>query len=130
MKKLVFIGLVLGMGTMSGCALLDSLSGVKQNKDGTYSRESDGGAIGNYAPLLDTVVPGAGALLGLFGMIYGNIRAKKYAKAGKSMMPAIDMVLDRLEKEKPLTREEVSNMLIDWKRRLDVEKEIKEMRGK
>lgn len=114
---------------VSGCAILDGAFGIDPEA-GTDSR----GPAESAAPLVDLLLPGGGALIGLVGAIYGSFRnrkANRYRKAGKALVPALDLVLEKLERgDSSLSREEVVALLVDMKRRYDVEQEINELRGK
>lgn len=79
----VALGLVLGMG---GCAALDWAVGVKP--DG--SRDPSGGPVGVAAPLVDAILPGAGAALAAAGGLWAALRARKWRNAAIATFDVIE----------------------------------------
>jgi hypothetical protein len=73
---------------LSGCAALDTLTGV--NPDGTT--DPSGGPVGSASNLLGSIIPWAGAGLGAIGTLYSQFRRKKYSDALKSVIGGVDAV--------------------------------------
>lgn len=75
-------------GFLSGCALVESLVGVKRDpKTGAVQSDGTGGVAGS---ILNIVVPGAGAVLAAAAAAYANARSGKWKKAFISTAEAVE----------------------------------------
>jgi len=85
---------------ISGCSVLDSITGVTPDSDGDGVSEIDGtggtiGAIGGFLGGLPGFLGVLGTALGSGAAIYQRVRARKYLAAAKSTVRGIDKALDK-----------------------------------
>ena len=126
-KWAILVAISLSFGVLSGCGTLDSFFGYNPESGEYKPGESPSGTVGSVGGLLAPWLPTA---LSLVGWMYSAIRGKKYYQAGRSLIPALDLVLGKLDKGESIDRKEVVGLLEEWKRRLSVDKQIKDLRGK
>lgn len=93
------VTLLLGfLVAISGCSVIDSLTGVYHNDDGTISIDPKGGIVGKASSTANGF-PGwvglAGTLLGLAGTAYQRVRSKRYAEGLRSVVQGIDLALEK-----------------------------------
>jgi len=108
---------------LTGCAALDGF---------LLEGESGRSAVEGYSDLAAPFLGGYGGLaaggVGLLSALYSAIRSRKWYNAGRSMVPAIDLVLARLESGDPVAREDVVKALQKAKEGLRAEREIEKLR--
>ena len=85
---------------ISGCSVLDSITGVSPDSDSDGVSEIDGTggtivAIGGLLGGLPGFLGVLGTALGSGAAIYQRVRAKKYLAAAKSTVRGIDKALDK-----------------------------------
>jgi hypothetical protein len=90
--------LVSGLLLLSGCAFLDSRTGVQKSPEGNPVAVSpDGGTVGLIGKA-GSSLPGwlgwAFSVLGAAGSIYGRVRVKRYSEAFEAAVRGIDVALD------------------------------------
>lgn len=93
--------------TAGGCALLDSALGVGTTDDGAvYTKEAP---IKGVAGLLDGILGLGGLASGAAGVLtglYQRARKKEYASAGGSLARGVAELLNHVEKDNSIGKEE------------------------
>jgi hypothetical protein len=100
----------------TGCAVLDSITGITPDSDGDGVPEIDGtggtaGAIGSVLGGFPGVLGLLGTVLGSGAAIYQRVRAKKYLAAAKSTVRGIDKALDK-GKNLKISKDELYSALL------------------
>jgi len=99
MKYLSAIVLLFGL-TLTGCSVLDSLTGVSPDRNGDGIPETDGsGGIAGTLGALGSSLPGllglAGTVLGAGATMYQRFRSRQYLAAARATVRGIDKALDK-----------------------------------
>lgn len=84
--RYAFVGLCLVVMLSGGCTLLDSFFGVRP--DGT--RDPSGGAATAVGGILNTIIPGASAIVAGAGGLWAAFRGKKWKDAAISTIDVIE----------------------------------------
>ena len=100
----------------TGCAVLDSLTGITPDSDGDGVPEMDGtggtiGAVGGVLGGLPGLLGVLGTALGSGAAVYQRVRAKKYLAAARSTVRGIDRALEKGQNLK-VSKEELYSSLL------------------
>ena len=111
----MFATLLFGL-SLTGCTVLDALTGVSPDRNGDGIPESDGsggiaGTIGSLGGSLPGLFGLAGTILGAGATLYQRMRSKKYLAAAKATVRGIDKALDKGTSLK-ISKEELYSALL------------------
>ena len=93
----VFLALLVGIGTLSGCAFFDLIFGVSASGD-SPTGTTPAGILGT---ILNFFVPGASAVVAAAGGAYARIRANDARKERESHEATIGAIIEAKENVQP-----------------------------